>query len=148
MIYDNIVKVSWLDVKTSTQDYADSSNNLNIQICQDQKCCTTGTLTGSFDKGSTKKFSYWEIGECRSFELNSKEDIDVTFNQLTKDGWRGELLSIATITKNTIAGKDAIVKYECPITTWLDVDPTEGYSSSFKTSCKVASTVDYDYYSD
>ena len=142
MIYDNIVKVSWLDVKTSTQDYADSSNNLDIKICQDQKCCNTGTLIRNFDKGSTNNFGTTIIGECGNFKLNSNEDIDVTFTQLTTDGWRGELLSI------TLFDGDNGWRYECPITTWLDKDSTEGYSSIFETNCKVTDTMDYDYFAD
>ena len=122
-------------VKTSTQDYADSSNNLDIKICQDQKCCNTDTLTGKLDKGSEKYFFPENFGECHEFEINSNEDIDVTFNQVSTDGWRGELVKI-------VFNKELdYYFYGCPITTWLDVnsqeDDGENNPSSFETVCKV-----------
>merc|ERR1739848_230088 len=104
-----------------TQDHADSSNNLDIKICQDQKCCNTGTLIGNFDKGSKKQFQGKKIGDCFLFELNSNEDIDVTFNQLNSDGWRGELLTIITVQDM------ATWTYGCPVTTWLDVNSQEDH---------------------
>ena len=136
----NTAEIVWLNIKTSTQDYADSSDNLDIKICQDQKCCNTGTIKANFDKGSTQHIG--SPGECDNFELNYNEDIDVTFTQLTTDGWRGELLSI------TLFDGDNGWKYECPITTWLDKDSTEGYSSIFETNCKVTDNMDYYYFAD
>ena len=60
------------------------------------------------------------------------------------------MLTIYTIT-NIKSGYDAIVKYGCPITTWLDVSSTKDPTvnpSSFETICKVTEHVDYDDFAD
>ena len=118
-------------IKTSTQDYADSSDNLEITVCQDQNCCSTGAVFGQLDKGSENKYFSSELGECDKFELNSDKDIDVTFNQLSTNGWLGEDVTIATY--SYLSNQPRI--YDCHITTWLDVG-VDAYPSSLQTTCK------------
>ena len=88
-------------------------------------------------------FAYSLIGECYKFEINSNEDIDVTFNQVNTDGWRGELVTINAWDYNTWD----YYFYGCPITTWLDVNSQEDHGennpSSFETVCKVTETKSY-----
>ena len=125
-------------IKTSTQDYADSSDNLEITVCQDQNCCNTGAVFGKLEKGSENKYFSSELGECDKFELHSDKDIDVTFNQLNTDGWLGEDVTIVTYPTNQAVNEHKEWIYDCPITTWLDTDHID-YPSSFETTCKLTS---------
>lgn len=131
------VIINYIMIKTSTQDHADSSDNLEITVCQDQNCCSTGAVFGKLDKGSENKYFSSELGECDKFELHSDKDIDVTFNQLNTNGWLGEDVTIVTYPTNQAVNEHKEWIYDCPITTWLDVASEEGNPSSFETTCKV-----------
>ena len=84
--------------------------------------------------------------QCLEFDIPSgaykynnlgDKDIDVTFNQLNTDGWLGEDVTIVTYPTNQAVNEHKEWIYDCPITTWLDVDSEEGNPSSFETTCKV-----------
>ena len=113
---------------------AKSSDSIQIQICQNQNCCKTPTLPGTYAKESTEMFSGSKLGECENKTINLNEPINVILNSISTNAWKGKLATITTAPSTPPVGNMTSTQkfsYKCIITTWLDVNETE----SFETTC-------------
>ena len=102
---------------------ANSGDSIQVQICQNQQCCKTPTLPGNYERGSTKKFTGFELGKCYNMAINVEEEIQVTINIVSTDGWRGIFATIHSSFDRTS---------KCPISEWVDQVPGK---ESYETTC-------------
>ena len=102
---------------------------LNITISQLKKNCTTPTIL-DLKAGSDKTFSGSQIGVCHNFSIDMNLPLDLKFQHLNNNGWKGELAFVYTKSNS----------FNCdPITQWLDRKGKNGDSiSSLIIKCKAA----------
>ena len=121
--------ISEIRITTDTVDYADSSDAIQIQICQSHFCCQTLTFPGIYAIGTTEIFSGSQLGECWTVAINTNESINVTLNTISIDGWKGTIATIHTVSNHQN------VYYQCSITSWLDSGSGANGPDNFETTC-------------
>ena len=124
-------KIRKIKLTTGTILFADSSESIQIQICQNRDCCQTKTLPGHYARGSTISFSGSTLGECENKKIDANnEAIEITPKTLTSDGWRGTLTTIHTTNQEN--------PYECIITRWIDKGFFAVGPEKYETTCRLS----------
>ena len=126
MPFFNYLAIIKVEIETEPIEYADCSNCLRVQICQNENCCTTPILS-ELSRGSTKSFSQCNIGNCKGHSIDTTLPIQLNFKHETGDGWKG--VSATVFTTHHSKGP-----YKCFISKWLDSDDSD-YESTYETTC-------------
>ena len=113
--------INEISLITDNMQDANSGDSIQVQICQNQQCCKTPTLPGKYERGSTSKFTGFDLGICYNMPINVEEDIKVTINTISTDGWKGAFVTIHSTFDRAS---------KCYISKWLDLPESESYEST------------------
>ena len=122
-------KINKIAIKTSDEDYADTTHRVGIEICNEysiccnlEPSCDLDSCQEYFNLDSTDTFIKEELSECQDFGLKSLTSVKVWMYDT--NGWLGEYLKIYL---------DNQGHYNCLITKWLDDNPN--YDQELSLEC-------------
>ena len=101
---------------------------LTITISQDEKNCTTPAI-GRLNPGSNQTFSGTQIGVCHNFSINMNLPLNLRFQHLNNNAWKGKLAVVHTRSNS----------FRCdPVTEWLDSNgrAKRNNKSSLRITCR------------
>ena len=123
---DEGITVYRIQMKTESTSSAGTDSPISMTICQDSRCCSTGTLDSSgpdHDEGQNNLYEGGLIRECDGFSMTKAPVVKLTING--DDGWRGDYVKIFTAKD----GKPYQSAY-CDVKEWLDDSETITLSCS------------------
>ena len=128
---DDLIK----EIRVITDTIKSSNCNeecLKITISQQNKICRTPTIF-DIEKGSDNTFSGTQIGVCHNFSINTNLPLDLKFQHLTDDAWKGKAAIVHTRSNS----------FDCdPINGWLDRKGKQGEAIGTLTiNCKASSSI-------